>query len=400
MNNKLKLFMKTTNYLLVASLMFVASCSEKEQSSCRVNIQLEVPEDYPNLFLDKVIVNLASHSQGTVYKSKCSSAGIAEFDVEYGYYTASVHYQTASGLIFSGRIESLALLSTQEVSSKPMKLQLNRSEKNALVIKEIYYSGCIGEYGEGYQADQYITLYNNSDEIVYLDGVCVAVVDPATNTESPWMKYTNMSEIPVNDLTWQFPGTGKDHPLAPGEETTIATNAVNHTGGEYQNPNSINLSRVDWGFWDVTLSRQVIQPGVTPMKLIAKLNAATSMYTFPISGPAIMVFALKGVSAEEFVEDMSNRKPRPQATNQNKLYLMIPKEWVIDCVECVESADKVKFKRVSDNLNHVPAYIPKGVYCGKSLVRKIEMEMGNRVIYQDNNDSSDDFEVSVPLLKK
>ena len=78
---------------------------------------------------------------------------------------------------------------------------------------------------------------------------------------------------------------------------------------------------------------------------------------------------------------------------------MIPKEWVIDCVECVESADKVNIKRVPDYLNHAPAYISEGVYCGKSLVRKIEMEKGDRTIYQDTNDSSHDFEVTVPELK-
>lgn len=400
MNNKFKLFMKTTNYLLVASIMFLSSCSEDEQDSCRVNIQLQVPEGYPTLSFEEITVTLTNQSQGTVYKSKCSSDGIASFNVESGYYTASVHYQSASGLIFSGRIETLALIPGHESNLDKVELQLSRSEINALVIKEIYYGGCSGKYGEGYQADQYITLYNNSSETIYLDGLCVAVVDPATSIESPWMKNTDMSEIPVNDLTWQFPGTGKDYPLAPGAETTIATNAVDHTGGDYQQTTSIDLSGVDWGFWDVSLSRQDIQPGVTPMKLIAKLNPNTSMYTLPVMGPTIMIFGIQGVSAEEFVEDLNNRKPRPQAANQNKLYLMIPKEWVIDCVECVENADKQTLKRVPDDLNHTPAYVSEGTYCGKSLVRKISSEAGGRAIYQDTNNSSEDFDVSVPQLKK
>lgn len=390
--------MKITYYLFFV-LLLLSSCSEDEQSSYLVDIQLQSPEGYPALFFEGVVVTLTNQAQGGTYKSKCSSAGIANFQVECGYYTVSVHYQAASGLIFSGRIESLTLLPGQGKNSELIELQLSRSETNALVIKEIYYSGCIGKMGEKYQADQYVTIYNNSDETVYLDGLCVAVIDPVNSIESPWMKYTDMSRIPINDLTWQFPGIGEDYPLAPGAETTIATNAVNHTGGEYQHPNSIDLSEVDWGFWDVSLSRQDIQPGVTPMKLIAKLNPNTSMYSLPVWEPTFMIFSLQGVSAEEYVTDLNNREPRPQAASQSKPYLMIPKEWVIDCVECVRSAQNITFKRVPDMLNHKPVFIPEGAFGGKSLVRKKSVDARGRNIYQDTNNSFEDFEVTVPFKK-
>lgn len=392
--------MKTIHYLFFVLILLLSSCSEDENSSSQVDIRILSPEGYSDLPYEEMTVVLTNQSQGAIYKSQCSSEGVAHFNVEYGYYTVSVHYQSPSGLIFSGRIESLPLLPGQSEVTDVVKVQLSRSETNALVIKEIYYSGCIGKMGEEYQADQYVTLYNNSDETIYLDGLCVGVVDPPTGIESPWMKYTDMSRIPVNDLTWQFPGSGKDYPLLPGVGTTIATNAVNHTGGEYQHANSIDLSGVDWGFWDVSLSRQDIQPGVTPMKLISKLNPNTSIYSLPVVGPTFIVFGLQGVAAESYVDDPVNREPRPQAANQNKLYLMIPKAWVIDCVECVETVNKITNKRVPDELNHTPAYIPEGAYCGKSLVRKKSIGTDGRVTYQDTNNSAEDFEVSVPLLKK
>ncbi len=397
---KYNYLMKTTYYLLIAFLLFFASCSEDEQSSCQVNIQLLPPDGYPTLPFEEMTVVLTNQSQGGTYKFRCSSTGFADFHVECGYYTVSVHYQATSGFIFSGRIESLVLLPEQGNTPKSVELQLSRSETNAIVIKEIYYGGCIGKMGEEYQADQYVTLYNNSSETVYLDKLCVAVVDPANAIESPWMKYTDMSRIPINDLTWQFPGTGNDYPLAPGKETTIATNAVNHTGGEYQHANSVDLSKVDWGFWDVSLSGQNIEPGVTPLKLIAKLNPNTSKYFLPIWEPTFMIFSLQGISAEDYVSDLNNREPRPQATNQSKLYLTVPQEWAIDCVECVRSAEMITLKRVPDNLNHTPFYISEGAYCGKSIVRKKSLGTDGQVIYQDTNNAFDDFEVSAPLLKK
>lgn len=384
---------------MVATFLML-SCSEDKYSACRVNIRLLAPEGYSDFPLEKMTVTLASRSHGAIYQSACSSDGVASFEVECGYYTVSAHYQTPAGLIFSGRIESLALLSEVNEKTKTVELPLLRSETSALVIKEIYYAGCIGRQGEEYQADQYVTIYNNSEEVLYLDGLCVAVVDPAGSNESPWMKYTDMDKIPVNDLAWQFPGRGRDYPLYPGDETTIATNAVDHTGGDYLHANSVNLSGVDFGFWDVSLSRQDIQAGVVPMKLISRLNPNTSLYSFPLVGPAFMIFSLQTASALEYVENPQNRKPRPQAANQNKMYLMIPKEWVIDCVECVESLDRITVKRVPDGLNHTPAFIPEGAYSGKSLVRKKTVDAKGRVLYQDTNDASQDFEVTTPLLKK
>lgn len=391
--------MKTIQYLLLAIILLLTSCTEDKVGSCRVNIRLLPPENYAALSLEQFTVTLTNQSHGASYKSRCSADGFASFNVEYGYYTVSAYCQTVSGLIFSGRIENISLLPGEADIPDRIELQLNRSETNALVIKEIYYAGCIGRLGEEYQSDQYVTLYNNSNETIYLDSLCIAIVDPAGSVESPWMKYTDMNRIPVNDLAWQFPGTGKDHPLAPGAETTVATNAVNHTGGEYQHSNSIDLSGVDWGFWDLSLKRQDIQAGVTPLKLISKLNPNTTMYSFPTMNPTLIVFKLQNISAEEYVNNPDNREIRPQSIPQSRQYLMIPKEWVIDCVECVSDVGQVTNKRVPNELNHTPAYISEGTYSGKSLVRKKMVEAEGRVVYQDTNNASDDFEVTTPLLK-
>ena len=392
--------MKTIYYLLFVLILVVFSCTKEENNSCSVDIKLLTPEGYATLPFEDMTVVLTNKSQGVGYKSRCSSGGLASFNVECGYYAVSVHYQSASGMIFSGRIETLTLLANQNEIPETVELQLVRSETNALVIKEIYYGGCIGKLDEEYQADQYVTLYNNSDETLYLDGLCIAIVDPAAASSSPWMEYTDMERIPVNDIAWQFPGTGKEHPLVAGAETKIADNAVNHNGGEYQHANSVDLSGVDWGFWDVSLGRQDIVPGVTPMKLISNLNPYLSLYTFPVGGPTLMVFKLEGVSAEDYVTNPDNRQPRPQAANQNKQYLMVPREWVIDCVECVENINQITNKRVPDELNNTPVYMPDGLYNGKSVVRKKVIGADGHIVYRDTNNSTDDFEVSTPLLRR
>lgn len=388
--------MKRYHLLLLCMLLFF-SCSEKENDSCRVDFQL-FSEEYPTLPFEEMKVILTNKEQGTSYTSNCNPDGIASFQVECGYYTASVHYQTSAGLIFSGRIESAPLL--PQNNGATIKMELSRSTTNALVIKEIYYGGCMGRMGEEYQSDQYVTLYNNSDTPIYLDGLCIAVVDPASSLKSPWIEYTDMKRIPVSNIAWQFPGSGQEYPLAPGSETTIATNAVNHTGGEYQHPNSIDLSKVDWGFWDVSLKRQDITPGVKQMKLLSNLNPNLSMYAFPVIGPTLMVFDIQGTSAEEYVSNPDNHENKPQSANLNKYYLMIPKEWVIDCVECVESASQTTNKRVPNDLDNGAAFISDGLYKGKVLVRKKAGTEEGHIVYQDTNNSTDDMITSTPALKK
>lgn len=384
-------------YLFIFLILSLYSCSEKEYDSCTVTLRLILPEDYAELPLEKMKVTLTNKDQGNTYIAYFSSEGIASTNVEYGYYTASVQYQTASGLVFSGRLESLPLLPGQSETTSNIKL--TRSRTNALVIKEIYFGGCIGTEGKGYQADQYVTLYNNSGETIYLDGLCVAVVDPASNLESPWMRHSDMARIPVNDITWQFPGDGKQYPLAPRTVTTIATNAVDHTGGDYQHGNSIDLSKVDWGFWDVSLKRQNITPGVRPMKLLVNLNPNLTMYSLPSVGPTWMIFAIGDTTAEAYINDPANREPRPESSNKNKLYLMIPKQWVIDCVECVENVSQTAFKRVPNDLDNGAAYIPNSPFTGNSLIRRSTNDDSGCLIYQDTNNSSADLIVSTPTLK-
>lgn len=385
--------MKAIYYLSPIILLAFAACSNNEQQSCAVTIRVVAPETDAALRFENVKVTLTDKTLGTVYSAVCSTEGIASLHVEYGEYTVAVHYQTPSGIIYGGRIESLALLPGQVEMLQPVELRLTQSETNALVIKEIFYAGHTFEYIIRYLADQYITLYNNSDATIYLDGLCIGMVDPANSIESPWMKHTDMKRIPISDFTWQFPGSGKEYPLLPGKETTIATNAVDHTSGEYNHPDAIDLSKVDWGFWDANLDLQSIAPGVKPLNLILNLNPIMGGYNFPSSGPTVIVFRIE--DTENFINNPENKSSRPGSSNLKKLYLMIPKEWVIDCVECIENAGSSK--RVPTELDNGAIYIPEGIFSGYSVIRKIE---AGQAIYQDTNNSSEDMVISTPALKK
>ena len=86
-------------YVLFFFVLFLCACAgDENRSSCSVSVHLLSPTDEVTLPFEEMEVVLTNKDQGTVYTSSCSSDGVALFNVEYGYYTVAVHYQSASGI--------------------------------------------------------------------------------------------------------------------------------------------------------------------------------------------------------------------------------------------------------------------------------------------------------------
>lgn len=110
-----------------------------------------------------------------------------------------------------------------------------------LIIKEIFYVG--HDYHlqntytkkwnpEPYKNDQYIVIYNPTDEIKYLDGLALAThsldpmvsrdFDPSTDFRNKYYGISGLAVFPVKNET------GKSLPIVPGDSVIVAAYAVNH----------------------------------------------------------------------------------------------------------------------------------------------------------------------------
>lgn len=105
-----------------------------------------------------------------------------------------------------------------------------------IVINEIYYCG--PENSGRFYWDQYIELYNNSDEVQYLDKMIIAKVRPQSQTEDKFQTI----------YSYRFPGSGASIPVDPGEFVLIAQSARDYIADGTEN--SIDLSIADWEFYD------------------------------------------------------------------------------------------------------------------------------------------------------
>lgn len=116
-------------------------------------------------------------------------------------------------------------------------LKMGRLQPTSIVINEIYYSG--PPNSGNYISDQFIELYNASSEIQYLDKLYLCRISDNKNAG--------------NDIVaieyYQFPGSGKEFPIAPHQFIVVAQDAIDHVniGGAKE---SIDLSRADWEFFN------------------------------------------------------------------------------------------------------------------------------------------------------
>jgi len=118
--------------------------------------------------------------------------------------------------------------------SRADTIKMDLSILSSIVINEIYYCG---PANSGlYYSDQFVELYNASDQTQYLDSL---IICRAAQTPDYIGRYCEVY------YAYQFPGNGKDHPIEPGEFVVIAQDAIDHVklGGA---SGSIDLSNADW----------------------------------------------------------------------------------------------------------------------------------------------------------
>lgn len=382
--------------ILLLWLVATVSCTSPHGEGHRFWVRLQMPENSILSSPEGAEVRLVNNDNGTIYTATADATGLIAMDVEYGIYhlTAQLVWNESNTQhLFNAGQENLRLTTTADINNDTLTLSLAYSPLSILIIKEIYYAGCRDDNGKAYIRDAYVSICNNSLKTVWLDSLCIGAVAPITASQpSNWLRYTD-SIIPISLAAWQVPGSGHDHPLPPGKATVIAVNAVDHTGKEYNHPNSVDLSHADWGFYHTSLSNNDIAAGVTPLHLFWKTGNSKG-YSFAINGPSIVLFRIPGMTADEYAAHPGNILQEPNSASSSK-YLVFPRKWVLDCVDCVPDATKRGCKRVHSSLDSEPTFLPSGTYSARSLHRKQTGIIDGQIIYQDTNNSMNDFEEKI-----
>jgi hypothetical protein len=133
-----------------------------------------------------------------------------------------------------------------------------------IAINEIYYAGCNGS--SFYLYDQYVELYNSTNDTVYLDGY---VVCRSQQSDVLTAELIETVDFALAYYMYQFPGTRgvtRECPIGPGGFLVIACDAINHNN---YGALCVNLLNADYEFFNAAGNDydNLLVPNLVPLTI-------------------------------------------------------------------------------------------------------------------------------------
>ncbi|MBQ9549087.1 MAG: DUF4876 domain-containing protein [Bacteroidales bacterium] len=357
-----------------------------------LEVALSLEEAYAALPLEGVEVTAGDVNSGASYQAVCDASGTARFTLPDGLYRLSASAQIGEDFFNAAR-SGIVL----NAPGGRTELHLRHSRFGEIVIKELYCGGCRKTPKEGtHQSDKYFILHNNVSETVYLDSLCFGTLSPYNSTATNvWPE--GLGYVPVIQCVWQFPGSGKDFPLAPGEDAIVAVNGAVDHAQEY--PLSVNLNREDcFVCYNATyFTNKGYHPAPGDkirtdhiLSVVIKTGQANA-YPLSVSSPTLVIFRAEGMSIQEFIAREGSVIQVPGSTVDQ--VVCVPEEWVLDGMEVFDGRSSVNNKRLGPMIDAGFVY-QSDTYTGHSLMRRrneAKSAAAGYEVLQDTNNSTKDF---------
>lgn len=392
----------------------------------------EGAKDY-GLPLQDVEVKITNSVTGTVVTQKSSQDGLVSFEkIPVGVYDVdatitidAATYSEATGTVTESDIVFNGTLKNQSISENQasFEIELAAGKIGDFVIKQVYYAGSDRTDGALYR-DQFIEIYNNSNEVLYADGLYVMQafgsnkVDPdfsrgyyQNNRQLDWTKSMNIPAESKDKANTDYlytrsllriPGDGQTYPVQPGESVVLAQSALNHkqpfqgNNGEsisVRNPAlTVDLSGADFEahygpLVTRPLATDVDNPNVPNLDVIRFYGT-----DWLLDNPGRDAFVIFKTDQDIATFPSVASPESTTITSTTNLYLQIPKSLIIDGVESAEAlpAERVA-KKLPIDIDAGFSFVPKSSYSSQSIIRKTLKTVGGRKILMDTNNSANDF---------
>jgi hypothetical protein len=356
----------------------------------QVRLFIDFGSDFPPGEKEGTKVVLTNQTRNYTLQDITDSDGFVRFSpVEPGFYRATVSrsfgrdgkaydYNGTKNIDIFGNVTD-----TIDVKGTP---------SNAFVIREIYFSGSTTPAGKKYPADQYLELFNNTNEIQYADGISVLIHESSNAGPNRW---ENLKDTMVAEMIWTIPGNGTQVPVEPGKSIVIAQDGINHRSDPNGNPLSpVNLGDADFEFYVYKYNGTDVDSPWVPNMIRDYTPTDILEVSFDVrGGSAIAIAKLPGQTDQERQAYINRHLvPKPSVSGSSTSYYpKIADKYILDAVETVRDEAHAIYKRFTPDLDAGYTYITTGSYSGKCVRRKIQEITAGRVIYQDTNNSTDDF---------
>lgn len=378
---------------IIALIVFSTGCDDDEEvQPTNISVQLSYPADFVEQQVGEGIeVMLSSTTAGSTFTSSSDATGTVLFEtIIPGEYQLQASQQLSAdqALAITGKFnQGMNLNGSTTISITPVPvdgqefgLELSGAPAGDLVFKEVYYTGV----PDFYFSDQFIEIYNNSDDDIFLDGLCIADIwgiSGQINPSSTPTAFADDTDHVYANSVWRIPGSGQEHILRSGESIIIAQDGIDHTA---ENENTtVNLNDANWETYNQRDDNRDVDSPVVP-NLERVYFTGGFDWLVPVFGPALILFR-----SDDF--DALERVQIPELPDTFAPRVKIPKELLIDTFEALRDADSGSFKRIPAGIDAGFAFATD-TYVGESFRRKLALVSDGRKILQDTNNSGNDFE--------
>ena len=311
------------------------------------------------------------------------------FEIVPGVYSVTAQAHGNQGGRAYNYIGSLSSVTITDADGVSTVIKVSASASSALVFKEIHYNAsksrnAIGELTNyNYLKDTVFEIYNNSEDVVYADGLCLG--DPMSHKTFDFSdKIENASNyVFIYSYVWQVPGSGTDYPIAPGESFIIAASAIDHS----QVSNSVDLSTAEFE----CICDKYKEHGQSDANAVNMTLACTIMANY--LGNQLGKFT--DAAWVIFYPSVPLRKDGEylESNHANNFGLEVLKSDILDAIDLLKTENP-------DNKRLEPELDAGWLKCettggNQSVVRKIaSTREDGSIVLQDTNNTSEDFTVN------
>lgn len=208
--------------LMVLAVLAMVGCQKTGTKTISINVKVDEtklvaagipsPESYG--------VKISNFATGSVIETTTENGIATATDIIPGVYTISVSAsQNQGGFTYTiaGSESNVSLIT----DGAEVVVRVDAVKEAALVFKEIYYTG-VKDY---YFRDQFYEIYNNSTDVVYADGLCIAETIYSNYNKAIIYEWPieNADQYVFAKSIWQIPGDGFKYPIKPGHlQTSVA----------------------------------------------------------------------------------------------------------------------------------------------------------------------------------
>lgn len=272
----------------------------------------------------------------------------------------------------------------------------------SLVFGEIFVTGTLNAKGTTGLYDSYFTIYNNTDETLYADGLAIveskllnSAKDEIVTPEAARSACFTVGTVYV------IPGNGTDVPVAPGESIKIVDQAIDWSE---QVADALDHRDADFEWYDEVTTgtiRDTDNPSVANLDKWYSYSATIWLPSQQCNRSYALVRFPAGMTADTYLADYKGDYTYISATTGaemagTKCY-RIPLDWILDGVNLcptsvytmssLDPSIDMSYAAISENNNDKNRF-------GRKFARRVSglSPLGNTVL-MDTDDSARDFEI-------